>query len=53
MIADPRIEVVCDGDQDERRRSELGGSDADTIGAWPEKHIPGTQLGPNRNGRKW
>jgi hypothetical protein len=29
------------------------GSDADAIGAWPEKHILGTQLGPNRNGRKW
>jgi Icc protein len=29
------------------------GSDADAIGAWPEKHIKGTQLGPNRNGRKW
>jgi 3',5'-cyclic-AMP phosphodiesterase len=23
------------------------------IGAWPEKHIPGTQLGPNKNGRGW
>jgi Icc protein len=22
-------------------------------GAWPEKGIPGTQLGPNKNGRKW
>src|SRR5882724_55773 len=29
------------------------GSDADAVGAWPEKHILGTQLGPNRNGRKW
>jgi 3',5'-cyclic-AMP phosphodiesterase len=29
------------------------GSDADTIGAWPERHILGTQLGPNRNGRQW
>lgn len=29
------------------------GSDADAIGAWPEKHILGTQLGPNRNGRPW
>ena len=29
------------------------GSDADAIGAWPEKHIHGGQLGPNRNGRKW
>jgi 3',5'-cyclic-AMP phosphodiesterase len=29
------------------------GSDAYAVGAWPEKHILGTQLGPNRNGRKW
>lgn len=29
------------------------GSDADAVGSWPEKHIFGTQLGPNRNGRKW
>ncbi len=26
------------------------GSDADAVGAWPENGIPGTQLGPNRNG---
>ena len=24
-----------------------------TIGAWPERGIQGTQLGPNKNGRKW
>ncbi|KQP16494.1 metallophosphoesterase [Methylobacterium sp. Leaf93] len=29
------------------------GSDADSIGAWPEKGLLGTQLGPNRNGRHW
>jgi 3',5'-cyclic-AMP phosphodiesterase len=29
------------------------GSDADAIGAWFEKGILGSQLGPNRNGRKW
>jgi 3',5'-cyclic-AMP phosphodiesterase len=29
------------------------GSDADAIGAWPEKGILGKQLGPNRNGKKW
>jgi len=34
-----------------QRRAD--GSDADAIGAWPEKHIQGGQLGPNRNGRKW
>ncbi|TXM79038.1 metallophosphoesterase [Methylobacterium sp. WL69] len=29
------------------------GSDADALGAWPEKGLLGTQLGPNRNGRPW
>ena len=29
------------------------GSDADRVGAWHEKGVCGTQLGPNRNGRKW
>ena len=24
-----------------------------TIGAWPERGLLGTQLGPNKNGRKW
>ena len=24
-----------------------------TIGAWPEKHILGTRLGPNENGHRW
>jgi Icc protein len=29
------------------------GSDANGVGPWPSKHILGTQLGPNRNGRQW
>ncbi|KJC62242.1 hypothetical protein UP10_02535 [Bradyrhizobium sp. LTSPM299] len=29
------------------------GSDSNAIGAWPERHLFGTQLGPNRHGRKW
>ncbi len=29
------------------------GSDQDRIGAWPERGIFETQLGPNRNGEKW
>jgi Icc protein len=29
------------------------GSDRDRVGAWPSKGILDTQLGPNRNGRKW
>lgn len=33
-------------------RKPSGGDDG-RIGAWPERHLLGTQLGPNRNGRKW
>jgi 3',5'-cyclic-AMP phosphodiesterase len=33
--------------------SKPTGSDAGSIGAWPERHLLATQLGPNRNGRKW
>jgi 3',5'-cyclic-AMP phosphodiesterase len=29
------------------------GSDADALGAWPERHLLSTRLGPNRNGRQW
>ena len=29
------------------------GSDADALSAWPERHLLGTRLGPNRNGRQW
>ncbi|KMO11121.1 metallophosphoesterase family protein [Methylobacterium platani] len=29
------------------------GSDADALGAWEDRGLLGTQLGPNRNGRQW
>jgi len=29
------------------------GSDRDRVGAWPERGILDTQLGPNRKGKKW
>jgi 3',5'-cyclic-AMP phosphodiesterase len=29
------------------------GDNSNAVGAWPEKGILGTQLGPNKNGRKW
>ncbi len=29
------------------------GSDRDRVGAWPERGILATQLGPNRNGKRW
>jgi Icc protein len=44
-------DVIECGTNDARRPST--GSDAGSIGAWPERHLFGTQLGPNRNGRKW
>ena len=34
-------------------KRQANGSDADRIGAWPERGIFDTQLGPNRNGRTW
>jgi hypothetical protein len=34
-------------------RRHADGSDKDALGAWPEKGILGTRLGPNRNGKKW
>ena len=45
------IEPAAAGYVPPSRRAD--GSDADSIGAWPEKGIPGGQLGPNRRGRKW
>ncbi len=33
--------------------AEAGDGDEDRVGAWPEKFIFDTQLGPNRNGRHW
>ncbi|MFM0229671.1 hypothetical protein [Paraburkholderia sediminicola] len=45
------IEVTSTFDETQQRCAD--GSDRDTIGACGEKHILGTQLGPNRNGRKW
>jgi 3',5'-cyclic-AMP phosphodiesterase len=45
------IQVAVRGYRPPNRAAD--GSDADTIGAWPERHILGTQLGPNRNGRQW
>ncbi len=33
--------------------AQMDGSDRDRVGAWLEKGILDTQLGPNRNGKKW
>ncbi len=45
------IEPATPGNVLPARRADE--SDADSIGAWPRKGIPGGQLGPNRNGRTW
>jgi len=34
-------------------RRVADGSDQDRVGAWPARGILDTQLGPNRNGKKW
>ena len=44
---------VVEPARDEFRAFARDGSDRDAIEAWPEHHLLGTQLGPNRNGRKW
>lgn len=45
------VEVAAAGWEAPERRAD--GSDANRLGAWPEKGLFDTQLGPNRNGRKW
>lgn len=45
------IEVAAPDALAARRHAD--GSDADHIGVWAEIGLVGTQLGPNRNGRKW
>ncbi|MCK2053059.1 metallophosphoesterase [Methylobacterium sp. 37f] len=50
-VGEDRIEPA--GDAAALVRSKGLGSDADSVGAWPDRGILGTQLGPNRNGRHW
>ena len=45
--------VVVAGDFGGGPARRPAGSDANAVGAWEDRHILGTQLGPNRNGRKW
>jgi 3',5'-cyclic-AMP phosphodiesterase len=45
------IVVATPGFQPPDRTAD--GSDADALEAWPERHLLGTRLGPNRNGRQW
>ncbi len=50
-LDEDQIELAGDGWTPPKRQAD--GSDADRIEAWPDRGIFGTQLGPNRNGRKW
>ena len=50
-VDEDQVEPVGTGWTAPERRAD--GSDADRVGAWPERGIFDTQLGPNRNGQKW
>jgi 3',5'-cyclic-AMP phosphodiesterase len=49
-IATDEIRLVV-GDREERNRMERDQDNA--LEAWPEHGLLGTQLGPNKNGKKW
>jgi 3',5'-cyclic-AMP phosphodiesterase len=47
------IEVLTSQSGNYKDAERRLGDDANAIGAYERKHILGTQLGPNKNGRKW
>jgi 3',5'-cyclic-AMP phosphodiesterase len=53
----PWFATVADHDVHQRtQKSSRHGSQLETediVGPWPETSLLGTQLGPNKNGRKW
>ena len=49
-VATDEIRVMS-GDLADRERAERGQNNA--LEAWPEHDLLGTQLGPNKNGKKW
>jgi Icc protein len=52
--ASDTVSFLVSHDGSFERPSTFGdGSDRDAVGVWPDKHLLGTQLGPNRNGRHW
>jgi Icc protein len=52
--ADDTIRAVIGSCSKECQQTVRTGYDKDNvIGVWPEHGILGTQLGPNKNGRKW
>jgi hypothetical protein len=48
-----RIEISASGQHRSATAGAGPASDRYAMGAWPAKHLLGTQLGPNRNGQKW
>lgn len=50
--AQDEIRIVC-GPSAYRAREHAARDRDNAIGAWPERGLLGTQLGPNKNGRKW
>jgi hypothetical protein len=52
--AQDTLRVVIDGSSSRyKSATRIAGDKENAIGAWPEHGILGTQLGPNKNGRKW
>jgi|GEM_PF-4521089 len=49
-VATDKIRVAS-GNPARRERAERDQDNA--LEAWPEHGLPGTQLGPNKNGKKW
>jgi Icc protein len=47
------IRVVVNSLRQYKTEVRSTGDKDNVIGAWPERGILGTQLGPNKNGRKW
>jgi 3',5'-cyclic-AMP phosphodiesterase len=50
---DDTISVLTSQSGGHQARLRKPGDNANAIGAYPLKGILGTQLGPNKNGRKW
>lgn len=51
MSAEDAIQVLLGTDRQSRKRAERDQDNA--LEPWPEHGLLGTQLGPNKNGRKW
>lgn len=55
MITSPADErlMADDADSDRPARERAERDQDNALEAWPEHGLRGTQLGPNKNGRKW